>query len=78
MERIFLLTLKCLYIAVGDCKRRWTNIRDRYLKLKKAEKAAKKSGSGAKETKYWKFLKSMEFIESFTPIDLITPELRRV
>ena len=54
------------YFTSGDFwKKRWRTLRDTYVR-KRREVKTKKSGSGTSDTKKWKFMDVMQFLDEFT------------
>nr|XP_055069810.1 transcription factor Adf-1-like [Misgurnus anguillicaudatus] len=49
-------------MSEDECKRRWKNLRDRYIKERKTMKE-KKSGAGAEQKTKWRYFSIMSFLE---------------
>ena len=60
------------------CRRKWKSLRDRYMKEKRSEKEAKKSGSAAGTSKKWKFFVVLSFLDPFVTPRETTSNLPRV
>ncbi|CAL8275584.1 unnamed protein product [Arctogadus glacialis] len=65
-------------LPVDVCRRKWKSLRDRYMKEKKSEKAAKKSGSAARTSKKWKFFVVLSFLDPFVTPRETSSNLPRV
>lgn len=46
-----------------DCRKKWKYLRDRYIKEKRKEKDAMRSGAGASWKSRWKFVTILGFLE---------------
>ncbi|CAL8341151.1 unnamed protein product [Boreogadus saida] len=65
-------------LPVDVCRRKWKSLRDRYMREKKGEKDAKKSGSAARTAKKWKFFVVLSFLDPFVTPRETSSNLPRV
>ena len=54
----------CQFILAADCKKRWRNIRDTFMKIKRGNKHGR--GSTAKPKSKWPLLQQLGFLDNVT------------
>lgn len=54
------------FIIVHECKMMWKSLRDKFMRVQRAEKALSTGGAGSKKVKEWKFYETMSFYKQYS------------